>query len=231
MSLETEYDVCINNLIIMLQYRKYNVSNDDITAIKDIHSKNLKMPSGHPEPILQKTHKSVNMNELYVFYISKDMLDINKDLHWGKPRVSINTFYSQEKGIRKIMSKYLEKNKTYTFIVIFEHLKKLITQFHEKAPIYMKEYEQKIQLQIFSIQELQFDLMSHILVPKHILHPPQFYTDYLKQEYHIDTPIQLLNILVTDPCAKYIGAESGDIIEIQRPSIKSGITKVFRYCI
>ncbi|HMP31470.1 MAG TPA: DNA-directed RNA polymerase subunit RpoH/Rpb5 C-terminal domain-containing protein, partial [Saprospiraceae bacterium] len=64
--------------------------------------------------------------------------------------------------------------------------------------------------------ELQFNIMKHQYVPKHIICSAKKKTDVLEQ-YSI-TKDQLPRILSSDPICRYLGAVKGQLIKIIRPS-------------
>jgi DNA-directed RNA polymerase subunit H len=76
---------------------------------------------------------------------------------------------------------------------------------------------------------VKFDVMTHKLVPKHIL-----LSESEKQEvidkYKVD-PYQFPKIFVSDPCARALGAKPGDIIKILRESQTAGTTVAYRLVI
>lgn len=81
-----------------------------------------------------------------------------------------------------------------------------------------------------SLQELQFNLLEHTLVPKHsILTNEEALA--MKKQYNILNNNQIPEISRYDPVIKAIFAKPGDIIKIDRPS-KTAITSIYyRYCI
>jgi DNA-directed RNA polymerase subunit H (RpoH/RPB5) len=86
-------------------------------------------------------------------------------------------------------------------------------------------------LQIFDIRRLQFDVMTHIKVPKHrILSAKE--ASFLEKQYNFTSPkTQLPWIDSQDAIAKWIGARPSDIIEVIRFSESSGATPYYRYCV
>jgi DNA-directed RNA polymerase subunit H len=75
----------------------------------------------------------------------------------------------------------------------------------------------------------KFDVMSHKLVPTHIL-----LSDADAQKVLTDHQIrkeQLPKIYLRDPCVKAVGAKVGDIIKIVRESHTAGQSVAFRLVI
>lgn len=88
-----------------------------------------------------------------------------------------------------------------------------------------------LRLEIFDIQELSFNISHHALVPKHVLIRDEEKVQSLLSHYKIKTKTQLPLILRTDPMARYLGLQPGDIIEITRSSPTAGIYKNYRCCV
>ena len=75
----------------------------------------------------------------------------------------------------------------------------------------------------------KFDVMSHKLVPKHVLLKPEE-AQLILDKYNIRRE-QLPKIFLKDPCAKSLGAHVGDIIRIDRDSFTAGSTTLYRLVI
>jgi len=86
-------------------------------------------------------------------------------------------------------------------------------------------------LQIFDIRRLQFDITTHVKVPKHkILNQQEI--SLLEKKFNIMVPkTQLPWIDSQDAIARWIGARPSDVIEITRFSESSGATPYYRYCV
>ncbi len=63
-----------------------------------------------------------------------------------------------------------------------------------------------VRVELFMLRELQFNIMTHILVPTHTKIPKDEKEDYTKY------PV----LKTTDPVAKFMGFQSGDLIQIER---------------
>jgi DNA-directed RNA polymerase I, II, and III subunit RPABC1 len=84
--------------------------------------------------------------------------------------------------------------------------------------------------QIFEIRRLQYDITTHRrMAPHRIISKEELAA--LEKKYNITNPKkQLPWIDSEDPGAKWIGARSGDVIEIQRFSESAGNSTYHRYC-
>jgi DNA-directed RNA polymerase I, II, and III subunit RPABC1 len=85
-------------------------------------------------------------------------------------------------------------------------------------------------LQIFSIQELQFNISKHVLVPKHEKVPPEE-VPAIVEKLSIKSKHQLPLILKTDPMSRYLNLKAGDVVRITRPSATAGEYITYRCCV
>jgi DNA-directed RNA polymerase subunit H (RpoH/RPB5) len=88
-----------------------------------------------------------------------------------------------------------------------------------------------LNIQIFDIKELQFNITKHVLVPKHELITDPIEIKNILEEYSIKTKFQLPIILKNDPVAKYYNLVNGDIVKITRFSQSSGEYIGYRCCL
>ncbi|MCK4928369.1 MAG: DNA-directed RNA polymerase subunit H [Methanosarcinales archaeon] len=75
----------------------------------------------------------------------------------------------------------------------------------------------------------EFSLISHDMVPQHIILPDNEVTKVLK-EYDVDKE-QLPKIKITDPVSMEIGAEVGDVVKVIRESPTAGEAVIYRLVI
>ena len=76
---------------------------------------------------------------------------------------------------------------------------------------------------------VEFDVMSHQLVPEHIILTDKD-AELVLEKYKI-TKEQLPKVLITDPCVKRIGAKVGDVVKIIRSSPTAGVSEFYRLVI
>ena len=93
---------------------------------------------------------------------------------------------------------------------------KLSPQANQK----LQEISKIFQIEIFSVNELVVNITEHELVPKHIL-LSQEDKECLLRRYKIKES-QLPKILVSDPVARYLGLQRGDVVKIVRVSETAG---------
>lgn len=70
-------------------------------------------------------------------------------------------------------------------------------------------------VQYFTLNELQYNVTKHVLVPEHRL-MSDIETERLMQAYQIDTPLKFPHILVIDPVIKFLGGRLMQMVEISR---------------
>lgn len=84
----------------------------------------------------------------------------------------------------------------------------------------------KLNVEHFLVDELQFNVTKHNIVPKHKLMTIDEQKDLLKK---LKCGIENLpEILTTDPVARFFGAKVGDVFEIRRPSQTAGHALYYR---
>lgn len=88
-----------------------------------------------------------------------------------------------------------------------------------------------LNIQIFDIKELQFNITKHILVPKHELIKDEEVVKSLLEQYSLKTKYQMPIILKTDPVAKYYNLKNGDVVKITRHSPSAGEYIIYRCCL
>jgi DNA-directed RNA polymerase I, II, and III subunit RPABC1 len=89
----------------------------------------------------------------------------------------------------------------------------------------------KLNLQVFDIKNLQYNVSKHILVPKHELVTNEEEIKTLVQNLSLTSKFQLPLILKTDAMAKYLGLKNGDVVRITRISPTAGEYVMYRCCV
>jgi DNA-directed RNA polymerase subunit H len=87
----------------------------------------------------------------------------------------------------------------------------------------------RVRMEIFSIQELQYNPARHALVPRHTK-VPKASEERIMRTYSVSNRFQLPLILQGDVMARYLGLGHGDVVRIERPSPTAGIAVVYRVC-
>jgi DNA-directed RNA polymerase I, II, and III subunit RPABC1 len=86
-------------------------------------------------------------------------------------------------------------------------------------------------IQLFNIRYLQFDISTHRKVPRHRIIEPEEVQHLQKKMNITDLKMQLPWIDSQDAMAKWLGARTGDVVEISRLSQSAGSYKYYRYCV
>ena len=90
--------------------------------------------------------------------------------------------------------------------------------------------QEKINITIFGIQHLLFNILEHSYVPKHRVISDEE-KNILFDRLNITTPEELPEISRFDPVAKAIGLRPGQVCHIERKSPTAFKTDFYRYCI
>ncbi len=87
-----------------------------------------------------------------------------------------------------------------------------------------------IYISIINISRLQFNILKHTLVPKHIILDEKEKLEF-KKYYNITDDSMIPNISYFSPVSLVLGMRPGDICKIERPSKTSIINNFYRICI
>lgn len=122
------------------------------------------------------------------------------------------------------LKKYFEDDTPYSLYICV--IKDKMSQNNTKMLMNLK-----VNLQVFDIRSLQFNISKHSLVPKHEIVRSEEEIKSIIERYSLKSKFQLPIILKSDAMAKYLGLKNGDIVKITRPSQTSGEYIVFRCCV
>lgn len=89
----------------------------------------------------------------------------------------------------------------------------------------------KLNLQVFDIKQLQFNISRHILVPKHEVVDREDDVKEIMERLMLKSKFQLPIIIKSDAMARYLGLKSGDVVKITRVSPTAGEYIVYRCCV
>lgn len=140
--------------------------------------------------------KKIDYSRTIIFF--PDELKINIDI--VKHKIAI----MKSMQINKCIIVY-KKNITST-------AKKTISSFDNNFNIKNEGVDINIDIELFNIEELRYNITKHYLVPKHILVKDLEYVKSIKKKYGKSIP----NMLRTDPISRYYKYKHGDLIKIIR---------------
>jgi DNA-directed RNA polymerase I, II, and III subunit RPABC1 len=154
---------------------------------------------------------------------------------------------SKNDGTKKAYIKYhlaksLRPNNLYEYIDDLYNLEEVLTNADDLIIIMKDDPNETIIktlrniweqdgtfITIFSMQRLQFNILTHSLVPPHIVLTSDEATK-LKIQYNVKDDSQLPDISRFSPVAQAIGMRPGDMCKIIRPSKTAISTTFYRIC-
>lgn len=142
----------------------------------------------------------------------------------GDKRVRV--FYLTQQQLKKHIKNYAFEADTINFhmIIVSEKLN------HASAKSLQEAYKlAKVKVHLFNINEVMINISKHVLVPKHEVLTKEEEQQVLVQ--YMSTKTQLPWILRTDPIARYLGLEPGQIVRITTTSPTSGQYTSYRTCV
>lgn len=193
-----------SNLLKLLEYQNMNISDYNNFSVNEVHA----MFENKQLDMLVKDEK--NNKKVYVKY------------HLGKTlrRENMNDYIDDLFNLEQILT----KNDTLVIVAKLEPhdtLIKILNQIWEQDGIFII---------LFNIDRLQYNILEHNYVPKHIIiNDEEIKT--MKQRYNIASNDQIPQISRYDPVAMAIGMRPKQICKIIRPSKTSINTDYYRICI
>ena len=190
-----------NILLDLLSEQGYNVNKYTGSSINEVNSmyQNKQM-----DMLLEKKDKKV-----YVKY------HLNKTLKLG----NINDYIEDLIHLDNV----LEKKDDIIIIIKDEPNDSLLSVL---SNLWLQD---QIYVNVINIKRLQFNILNHILVPKHrVLNDEE--TKIFKQRYNISDNSQIPDISRFSPVAQVIGIRPGQICEITRNSKTAINTLFYRVC-
>jgi DNA-directed RNA polymerase subunit H len=190
-------------LLNILTRRGYKTEDYIGFSINEIHAL---VTNNQLDILLNKSDS--NQNIYIKYYLDKTIRPAN-----------IHDFIEDLFNIEQLLSKNDE------LIIIIkdepnEPLQKLQSSIYE---------HDKILVTIINIDRLQFNILDHIMVPKHkILSDKE--ANSFKEKYNIIEDSNIPGISRFDPVSQIMGIRPGEIFEIERSSKTAIINKFYRIC-
>lgn len=194
------------NQIKMVQARGYDITNEEWilkeSSGKEFYKKLYKKYGDYPiRKLMYSEYKKPNTKSLFIYFVG---------LQGGK-QIKIES-------VRPFIEKMTEEDKNGILVI-----DSILSTEAAKCLSYVTESK----YQIFKEEELKFDLMSSVSVPKHILvdNPAE-----LKSKLAVSKNMCI--ILSTDPVAKYYHFVPGQIVNVVSESIYDVINNYSNdYCL
>lgn len=123
-----------------------------------------------------------------------------------------------------VLEEVLHKNDTL-FIIVKNDINETLTS----KLIHLWETD-GIFIVMVSIKRLQFNILKHVLVPKHIVISEEEQKRVMKR-FNISDKTEFPDISRFDPVAQAIGVRPGDVVKIERPSKTAIISEYYRVCV
>lgn len=198
------------NLLKLLTTQGYDVGDYEEFSVNEVHV----MYNNSQLDMLMSTESeegenSENSKKVYVKY------HLAKTLR----RENINDYIDDLYNLEQVLS----KNDTLIIVIKQEP--------HEPLLNILKHiWEQEgIFIMIYNLERLQFNILEHAYVPKHVI-LTQEEADNMKKRYNIINDAELPEISRFDPVAQAIGMRPGQLCKIIRPSKTAITADYYRIC-
>lgn len=178
-------------------------------------------------------HNNFSNNEIRVMFSEKQLdFDLeNKEDNSKKAYVRyLITTKIRNNSLKNYISDFLEMNEDFEtdksdIIIILkdkpnDSLLKVVDDFYNENQIYIN---------LFYIKSLMFNILNHEYVPDHKIISEEDFKE-LKQNYSINSRLQLPLLSKHDAVSTVLGIRPGDIVKITRPSKTAGQYISYRCC-
>ena len=193
-------------LLQLLQQQKYNISDYEEFSVNEVHI----MYNNKQLDMLMSSDESDDMKKkVYVkYHLAKTL-----------PRQNINDYIDDLYNLEQVLSK------GDTLIIVIKQepndpLLNILRQIWEQDGIFII---------VYNLERLQFNLLEHSYVPKHVIMNETEIVE-MKKKYNIKDDIEIPEISRFDPVAVAIGMRPGNICKIVRPSKTAITANYYRLC-
>jgi DNA-directed RNA polymerase subunit H (RpoH/RPB5) len=194
------------NLLKQLDYQNYNILEYDTFSMNEMNAMYI---NNQLDMILEKKDKETNNKKIYVKYYLRKILKTN----------NVQEMIDEIFNLERILT-----NHDTLYIVVKEEVNDTMTNLLKY--IYDKY---NIFIIIQNITRLQFNILEHTLVPKHIILNETEIED-VKKKHNITNNIEFPKISRFDPVAIAIGIRPSEICKILRPSKTTITNTYYRIC-
>jgi len=190
----------------LLQQQKYDISDYEEFSVNEVH---IMYNNKQLDMLLSSEETETVKKKVYVkYHLAKTL-----------PRQNINDYIDDLYNLEQVLSK------GDTLIIVIkqepnEPLLNILRQIWEQDGIFII---------VYNLERLQFNILEHSYVPKHIIMTESEIVE-MKKKYNIKDDIEIPEISRFDPVATAIGMRPGDICRIVRPSKTAITTNYYRLC-
>lgn len=193
-------------ILKLLQQQKYDISDYEEFSVNEVH---IMYNNKQLDMLLSSNESESTKKKVYVkYHLAKTL-----------PRQNINDYIDDLYNLEEVLSK------GDTLIIVIkqepnEPLLNILRQIWEQDGIFII---------VYNLERLQFNILEHSYVPKHIIMTETEIVE-MKKKYNIKDDIEIPEISRFDPVATAIGMRPGDICRIIRPSKTAITANYYRLC-
>lgn len=182
-------------------------------------------------------YNNFSINEVYTMFQNKQL-----DMLIERPELPQLQLPKKKVYIKYHLAKSLRPQNIYDYIEDLFNIEQILSKEDDLIIIVRDEPNETIikTLQqiwsadqqyviIWNVKYLQFNVLKHILVPKHEVLNPSQVTEFRKK-YNVNNDKELPNISRFSSVAMAIGIRPGQICKITRPSKTSIYSEFYRIC-
>lgn len=152
-----------------------------------------------------------------------------------KQYYQFNTQVKDKNGRNKYMIVYIDEEfdkiskntKLYNYISKYPEYHQIFILKNINNNIVEQAKTQYDNIELFKKNNFMIDIVSHVMVPEHILITDKEEIETICKDYN-STLDKFPKILLTDPVARYYNADINDLFKIKRYSPTSGISISYR---
>ena len=182
-------------------------------------------------------YNNFSINEIYTMYQNKQL-----DMLLERPINNEQKIKSKKTYVKYHLAKTLRPQNIYDYIDDLFNLEKMLSKNDDLIIIIKDEpnetilktlqqiwEEDKTFVIVWNIKYLQFNVLKHVLVPRHIVLNKEQDTEFRKR-YNVQHDNELPNISRFSPVAMAIGIRPGEVCKIIRPSKTAINSDFYRIC-
>ena len=182
-------------------------------------------------------YNNFSINEIYTMYQNKQL-----DMLLERPFNNELKIQNKKTYVKYHLAKTLRPQNIYDYIDDLFNLEKMLTKNDDLIIIIKDEpnetilktlqqiwEEDKLFVVVWNIKYLQFNVLKHVLVPRHIV-LNKVQDDEFRKKYNVQNDSELPNISRFSAVAMAIGIRPGEVCKIIRPSKTAINSDFYRIC-